>query len=76
MTITNVGKKLIQFVSGSKIASAMSFFKYRTEMFQPYLRVVAGGLPINLGMNLFSVRLLCVNLAAHLFNGVEPAIQD
>ena len=45
-------------------------------MFQPYSRVVAGELPIYLGMNLFSARLPCVNFAAHLFNGVEPAIQD
>ena len=45
-------------------------------MFQPYSRFVAGELPIYLGMNLFSACLPCVNFAAHLFNGVEPAIQD
>ena len=56
-------------------SSAMSFVECRIETFQPYACVLAGELPVNLGLNPISVRLPCPNLAAHLVNGVNPAIE-
>ena len=59
--LTSLGAMYCFIRPASPVPSAMSFFKCRIETFQPYARVLAGELP--------------VNLAAHLLNGVNPAIE-